>query len=140
MKSLFLSLIAIALFTGAYAQSYKFDGDWSGRISINGGSQSLLVRIKIDDGSVSQYFYDEDSETWSPVSPVLARYSVNKNNFMFYWMNNSTVWSETQTYMLSYVNDDKLYVVWSRQVNNIKDDDDNDAWSLQGAGYLIRRD
>ncbi|MCU7549844.1 hypothetical protein OCK74_12000 [Chitinophagaceae bacterium LB-8] len=139
MKHLFLSLLGFMLFTSLSAQSYKFNGDWSGKISVLGSNDDLWVRISIKDNYITQYFYDNDTNGWEPVAPIMARYGSNKNNFLYFWMNNSEVWSETQTYMLSYVNDEKLYVVWSRQVNNIKQDEDNNVWSLQGSGYLTRR-
>lgn len=139
MKRLLFVLLSCIFFTALHAQAYKFSGDWSGKISINDRNDPIWVRINIDGSKITQYFYDEDSRSWSPTSPVLARYDYNINNFMYFWMNNSTVWTETQTYMLSYVNDDKLYVVWSRQVNNIQQGSDYDVWSLQGSGYLTRR-
>lgn len=138
MKAILFSLVLLTLSLGAGAQTYKFAGDWYGKITTNSG-QSLWVRIKIDNNNITQYFYDDDDKQWNPVSPVLARYSSNKNNLLYYWMNNSAIWSETQTYALSYVSDDQIYVVWSRQVNNIKEDADNNVWSLQGTGYLARR-
>ena len=138
MKSILFSLVLFVLTNTSKSQTYKFNGDWFGTITETGG-QTLSVRLKIENNDVSQYFHDPDQDRWNPVSPVVARYNSNKNNFLYYWMNNSSVWSETQTYALSYVNDDKLYVVWSRQVNNIKENENNDVWSLQGSGYLTKR-
>lgn len=139
MKKMISIAMCIIAFKLSFSQSYKFDGDWSGKISIDGGSETTWVRIKIQSSSITQYFYDEQSSVWEPTYPSFAKYDYNKNNYIYFWMNNSAVWSETQTYMLSYVNSDKLYIVWSRQVNNIQTGD-YDAWSLQGTGYLTRRD
>lgn len=138
MKTFLFSLVLFAFTTNVNAQTSKFTGDWYGKITSNRGN-ALWVRLKIDYDNVTQYFYDDDDKQWNPVSPVVAKYTSNKNNLLYYWMNNSSVWSETQTYALSYVSDDKLNVVWTRQVNNIKEDEDNDVWSLQGSGYLTRR-
>lgn len=138
MKHVALFLFGFFTLICVHAQSYKFNGDWEGKITLTDQSSTLRVRIIISGEDVQQYFYDDEEGGWSPVKPVVSRYYSNKNNFLYYWMNNSSVWSETQTYMLSYVNEDKLYVVWARQVNNVKNEEDNDTWSLQGSGYLTQ--
>ncbi len=112
-------LILLIAATNANAQISKFIGDWSGKVIQKDGS-SLWVRIKITDNNVVQYFWDSDNSSWRVTSPTVARYSYNKNNLISYWLNDGGVWTETQTFMLSYVNDDKLYLVWSRQVDNNK--------------------
>jgi hypothetical protein len=55
---------------------------------------------------------------------------------VYTWINSGGVWTETQTFMLSYVNEDKYELVWSRQVLNFKDEGDNEAWFVQGSGTL----
>lgn len=131
-----LSLLLLAIAT-VNAQMYKFSGNWSGNITTSDG-EKLLVRIDIDNNDVTQYFYDSNKSNWRPVAPVVEQFDYNKNNFLYYWMNNSSVWSETQTYALSYVCEDQLHVVWLRQVNNTKQGNENETWSVQGTGYLTR--
>ena len=122
MKTLLMVFLSIAVATTLHAQISKFTGDWKGQVFKKDGS-SLWVRIKITEDNISQYFWDSDNNRWSIVSPSTARYSYNKNNLIFYWLNDGGVWTETQTFMLSYVNDGKLYIVWSRQVDNNKEYD-----------------
>lgn len=135
MKTLILIILLIVGAKSLDAQLYKFDGDWSGKITLTDGS-TMWARFVISDGNVTQYFWDSDNSRWYAPSAVLAKYSYNKNNLIFYWMNDGGVWTETQTFMLSSVSDDKLYVVWSRQVDNEKTSGDNNVWSLQGNGYF----
>jgi hypothetical protein len=135
MKTFALIFLLIVGAKSLDAQLYKFDGDWSGKITLTDGT-TMWVRIVVSDGTVTQYFWDSDNSRWYTPSAVLAKSSYDKNNLIFYWMNDGGIWTETQTFMLSSVSDDKLYVVWSRQVDNQETTGDNNVWSLQGDGYF----
>jgi len=137
LKTMFLVILFVFAVCSANAQLYKFTGTYSGTVTLKDGSRTK-IRLRITSDNVTQYFYNDDNDSWYPASSDISRYAYDKNNLIYYWINTGGVWTETQTFMLSYVNSRKLYLVWSRQVVNEKDDDDNDAWSLQGAGYLYQ--
>lgn len=136
MKKLYALVIFLFISYGVYAQS-KFDGDWRGSVTTKSGS-TLKIRIKISDDEVTQYFWNADASEWRATSPAITRKFAHKNNFEFSWMSSGGVWTETQTFMLSYVSGSNLSLVWSRQVVNEKDSGDNEAWAVQGEGSLSK--
>jgi hypothetical protein len=139
MKTFFITLHALMLTTIINAQSLKFNGDWTGSITIFEKGKTLNVRLVIDSNKVIQYFDDDHEDSWYTSKSPYNQCNYNSNNLLFYWMNNTKLLSETQTYSLSFVNNKKLYVSWTRQLNITgKEGSNNDTWSLQGSGYLVR--
>jgi hypothetical protein len=137
--------VAVLFFslTAARAQENtdaKFDGDWRGTIAISGDedeeTRNIKIRITIKGASATQYFFGEDG--WEPVEPAKISVTILRNNCVVMWLNEGGVWSETQTFSLSFRNAGELHLVWVRHVNNIQEGQDNDIWFLAGEGVLSR--
>lgn len=134
-KLVFISLLFSLISMHLQAQT-KFEGYWAGKLKTDGGDEILIV-LKITNGVAKRYSYDKDKEKLVPFNPLKETTISQRNNLCFTWMNQGGVWTETQTYLLSYLDDETLSIVWVRQVNNIKDDaDENDRWSVKAEGKL----
>lgn len=134
--SLLFLLATCALFADE-ATREQFNGDWVGTISLQGRDGTVSVKLSISSNGVTQFFKDKDG--WQSVDAERELYDVDRNNLVFVWINKGGVWSETQVYSLSFINNNTLDVQWLRHVNNYKNDGDNEAWNLHGSGQLTRQ-
>lgn len=139
MRKLFFlslfSLLLIATSVSLHAQS-KFEGYWAGTLKTADGDNIAII-LKITNGVAKEYNYDKDQKKLVAYEPDKEVTNWQRNNLCFTWMNQGGVWTETQTYMLSYLSGKKLSAIWIRQVNNIKDDEDeNSCWSVKAEGTL----
>lgn len=134
--SLVLVLGALIVLSGSLSAS-DYVGDWIGRIGVHGGDSELNVRLLIEGGTAIQFF-PRDGGGWRLVEPVNAQFTSHGNNAVFHWLNSGGIWTETQSYHLSLIDEDTIRVVWLRMVNNRAPDEDGDPWYLTGDGYLYR--
>ncbi|MDR1030086.1 MAG: caspase family protein [Treponema sp.] len=109
------------------AMREQFNGDWIGEDT----------RIQINGDRIVQYFMDEAGE-WYAVSPEKEYFLYDRNNLVYVWLNKGGVWSETQVFSLSVINADALSLVWQRHVNNIADNQQNEAWNVKEKQTLFR--
>ncbi|MDR1901799.1 MAG: caspase family protein [Treponema sp.] len=120
----------------------QFKGMWIGEITIRdengeaGGKAS--IKIDISNNKITQYFKDNNNN-WYMVTPATDNYEFDRNNIIYSWVNKGGVWSETQAYSLSIVNNKTLNIVWLRHVNNYREDSINNIWNLTGEGQLIKQ-
>ncbi len=132
--SLVLSLFCITLFS----QDADFSGTWIGTIQDNEGEDITYLAVEIDGTEVTQYYYDSDEELYKEYTFDVQEFFVHRNNALYFWMNQGGVWSETQSYHLSMINPNKIKMLWTRQVNNIEENGDNESWEVKGTGFLER--
>ena len=121
---------------GVVVHAQEWNGDWRGSIDVNERDVSFDVRIVIEGGGARQYFTDDDG--WRLTDPVHAQFSQHRNNAHFFWLNSGGIWTETQSYHLSMIDDETIEVIYVRHVNNRAPGDDGEPWSLTGVGYLMR--
>lgn len=131
-----------ALMPGAQAQPRgtppDFNGDWQGSIRIPGEESEFKIRIEISGNNARQSFSSGKDGGWREVVPTKSTYQINRNNAVLLWMNEGSVWSETQVFSLTYVNPNSLDLVWSRHVSNLREEGDNNTWHLFGVGTLTK--
>jgi hypothetical protein len=135
-----LFFILACIFTG-YADSAsrnQFNGVWVGEITLDDEGRSIDIRIDISGNKVVQYFGD-DEEGWEPTEPDEDYFMYNRNNLVYMWVNKGGVWSETQVYSLSFINEKTVNIVWLRHVNNYRIGGDNEDWHLTGEGQLTKQ-
>jgi hypothetical protein len=135
----------------------KFIGDWIGSIKLNFrdlyaddidindpdilDGKIVDLRINISANSIKQYFFNiealnneyPDDESfqnamWRLVKPEKEYYIYDGNNLIYGWLNIGGVWTENQTFNLSIIDNELLFLVWTRHVNNNFDDADNNVW------------
>jgi hypothetical protein len=117
-----------------FSQS-QFDGDWVGRVTTPDG-HDVDVRIVIT-GNVARQFFNDNGK-WSAVDPDRVSFVIDRNNAVMVWLNSGGAWSETQVFSMSLQNSNKLDVIWTRHVNNVRNGSDNETWNLLGSGTLRR--
>ena len=121
----------------------EFEGDWFGYIMNDKGDTSTYLKLRIeDDGGYFlpySYSYNSENGNWDERSFDHEDFNIVRNNAVYQWMNSGGTWSESQTYHLSRINSDQLEMLWIRQVNNIKDGD-NEVWFVRGSGKLKREE
>jgi hypothetical protein len=118
---------------GDIALRGEFNGTWIGSVIHNDDGYTMDVRLDITGGTVVQYFKN-DNGAWEPVVPDDDFFMWYRNNFVYVWINTGGVWTETQAYSLSFINNRTLDVVWLRHVNNYRDGSNNESWTLTGEG------
>ena len=116
----------------------QFIGNWIGSIAYDEGNRQMTVRIVVTKNSVTQYFQDGD-DSWYAADPDNSCFEFDRNNLVFAWLNKGGIWTETQVYSLSILNNRTANVVWIRHVNNYyRDEPVNDTWYLSGEGQLTK--
>lgn len=139
-------ICAIAFFSARAqhtANLKSFDGVWAGVLKDKNDKESLVV-VKILNGLASRYDYNDDTKKFEKSSFIKENSMVLGNNLSFTWMNKGGIWSENQTYMISYLKPNVLYCRLIRQVNNVSEDKNspgmNDEWSTYFEGALTHYD
>jgi hypothetical protein len=147
MKKFLTLVLCLSIIHLTNGQDYanneaRFEGEWFGLIYDDEGEQTNYLRLTVNyDGSYFipySYGYDSDTEEWYEREFIFEDFNVNRNNAQYTWMNYGGVWSETQTYFLSMVNNNEIEMIWVRQVNNEQENGNNEVWSVQGTGTLER--
>lgn len=130
----FILLLLTIITTYSSAQSRKFDGYWFGTIATSGDNEVEFI-LKIENNVAHQMTYSEDDGLQMY---ELAKESTQylRNNICYTWLNMGGAWTETQTFMLSYLNPEELQLLWIRQVNNFRDYEDNEEWFVTGRGIM----
>ena len=136
---LIVFLFALFLTTSSIAQKFDTDGYWAGVIPIKDDlyDEGFILMLYVQDGKARQvefryeedkfYFVDHDKEVHSNL----------RNNMSFTWMNEGGAWSETQSFMLSSIDNETMNVLWIRQVNN-EEDYSNTDWNVIREGTLVK--
>ena len=134
-KSLILLLLLIFINHVSFGQRQKFDGYWFGKLKTSDDREASVI-LKIENNTAHQMSYSEQEGL--QVSDRDKEYTQSlRNNLCYTWLNMGGVWSETQTFMLSYLNSEELQIIWIRQVNNIKEGtDENEEWYVIGRGTM----
>jgi hypothetical protein len=117
------------------ASRSDFNGTWVGSVIHDDDGYAMDIRIDISSGGVTQFFKESDG-TWRAAGGEDNFYLLDRNNLLYVWVNQGGVWTETQTYSLSFINSNTLDVVWSRHVNNYTVGSSNETWNLTGTGRL----
>ena len=137
MKNLFLSLLLLIPFT-LFAQDANFDGTWFGYIYDDDDEAVNYLLVEIEGDQVTQYSYDSENDTYNEYNFDVQEFHVHRNNALYFWMNMGGVWSETQSYHLSLLAPGKAKMLYTRQVNNIREEGENEAWETLGTGTLTK--
>ena len=136
-KSIVLGFVFVILSLGAVSHAAEFDGEWVGTIDLQGHDYEFQVMIVVQDGKAEQYF-ESDGNSWRLVNPQRSSFSEHRNNAHLVWLNSGGIWTETQSYHLSMINETTLEVLYTRHVNNRVTGEDGEPWSLVGSGTLTR--
>jgi hypothetical protein len=116
------------------ASRADFNGTWIGSVIHDDDGYVMDVRIDISSGGVTQFFSGDDG--WRVAGGEDSFYLLDRNNLFYVWVNQGGIWTETQTFSLSFINSNTLDVVWTRHVNNYAVGSSNDTWHLTGQGRL----
>ena len=68
----------------------------------------------------------------------MVAYNASRNNIAFFWINSGGVWTETQAFSMSLVEDGVMAVKCLRHVNNIKNEQESEEWGYFQEGYAYR--
>jgi len=136
MKSvLTLTLFLISVYLAA--QDPVFDGVWVGYMYDDNEEMINYLVIEIAGDSVTQLGFNSETEEYYVMEFDVQAFHADRNNALYYWLNQGGVWSETQSYHMSLVNENKANLIWTRQVNNIKEGD-NEVWDETAKGHMER--
>ena len=102
----------------------------------------IAMRIVIEEGQGEDYFCSNG--IWkSHGKKNYKLFSAARNNAILSWIDinesqdgNQILWTETQVFSLSHVNNGTLDLIWTRHVNNIRDENDDATWHISGQGTL----
>ena len=137
MKKILIALCAILTST-IFAQDIDVNGIWVGVVYDDNDEAIRTLLLEIEGDVVSEWGYNSDTEEYFPYSYKIQKFFRERNNAIYFWMNQGGVWSETQSYHISFLNENNAEIIWNRQVNNIKEGEDNDIWEMYGTGTLER--
>lgn len=136
-KPLILIVLLIFINQVSFGQRQKYDGYWLGELKTS-DDREVTVILKIENNIACQMQYTEQEGLQFSERDKEYTQSL-RNNLCYTWLNMGGVWSETQTFMLSFLNSEKLQILWARQVNNIKEDaDENEEWYVIGRGTMTK--
>ena len=126
---------------GEEAEWIRFVGDWRGEVEIIKEGLEFPIRaqarVVISENGASSYYCSNNSWISSSDGKEQDRFPVVRNNAVFIWMAKGGIWSETQIFSLSYVNEESLDLTWTRHVNNMREGD-NQTWYYFGQGTLTK--
>jgi hypothetical protein len=116
----------------------QFHGNWIGEMNVKEGNSAIKIRLVVTANKVTQFFQDDGS--WYEVKPNTSDFDFDRNNLVYVWVNKGGIWTETQAYSLSLVNNGTMNIVWSRHVNNYyKDEPEDDTWHIGGEGMIRKQ-
>jgi hypothetical protein len=126
------------LLVSGIVMAQDFRGDWRGTLDIEGRDSTVTARIVIAGGSARQYF-SNGSGGWRLVDPINATFTTFGNNATLSWINAGGIWTETQTYNMTLLDDDTVEVLHIRHVNNRHPGGDGDPWFYMARGVMTRQ-
>lgn len=130
MKTLII-IFVLFLSMGLQAQQKNLNGYWEGKLKQLDSGEEFTARILIEDNHA--YLINANYEDEKLPVSVSKGYGDQLN---FFWMNKSNVWTETQFYSLSYLDDNTLSVHFMRHVTNIKSETNSEDWGYTALGRL----
>lgn len=138
MKLRFLPfVVALLLPFGSLAQGVDFDGDWSGTVTVK-DQGALQMRFVIKDGKYTQYNHNDGEWSQAGTRPM-EYYREFSDIAMMGWIQSGGVWTENQSYSLTWVDSDTVQIVWTRHVTNRNPDEKGTSWNIVGEGTLKRQ-
>ncbi|MCB0497665.1 MAG: hypothetical protein KDC79_16090 [Cyclobacteriaceae bacterium] len=132
-------LVLIACIFGTpflYAQS--MEGEWHGKLLDENGEiiNYLNISIENSDGRLHaiRKKLNPKTDNWEPVAGDTQFVSAN-NNAILTQISKGDKWSESDVFLLSYISEKKISVIWVNQVNN-SGTPYNKVITKTGTGYL----
>jgi hypothetical protein len=132
--------------TDAGLPAPSFDGDWQGSVKwVAGALTNLQFRLRIVINADSALVYERKKNKWAEIADEdtgSVKYTVSKMRdvCVVTWLNQyaGAVWTEEQTYSLSYINPDKIRVVQLRHVSNRAEGKNGTSWFYVCVGILTK--
>jgi hypothetical protein len=138
MKKAVFTLLCLMACLFAQAQTRKFDGIWTGTLTTS-DNKSLSTTLYIEDNNVYSVTTDEEGERIKDMEKEVSWSKGYGEQLNFVWMNKGGVWTETQTYSLVWINDQKLSVYFFRHVSNLDEKTNNNTdWGYTASGFLYK--
>jgi len=138
MKKAAITFLFIALSMFAHAQNRDFDGLWIGNLATS-DNKSLNVTLYIEDNNVYSVTENDEGERIKDRDKEVGWSKGYGEQLNYVWMNKGGVWTETQTYSLVWINENKLSVYYFRHVSNLDETADvNTDWGYTGTGFLYK--
>jgi hypothetical protein len=138
MKKAAFTLLLVVCGLFVQAQTRDFDGIWTGTLTTS-DNKSLSVTLYIEDNNVYSVTEDEDGERIKDRDKEVSWSKGYGEQLNYVWMNKGGVWTETQTYSLVWINENKLSVYFFRHVSNLDDSGDkNTDWGYTATGSLYK--
>lgn len=137
MRIIRTTLMVLAILVGvtrAAGGANPFVGDWRGTMATEQRPVKVPVRVSVGENSATHYFCTDGK--WVTGGKKRLWFGWQNNNALLSWIDTGGLWTETQTFSLSYVNTDTVSLVWTRHVNNKKESTDNTTWHTFGGGTL----
>lgn len=130
--------------TNAVPPTISFDGDWRGNVkSVAGSETNVQFRVRIVINGDSAIAYDREKNRWTEIADQgigSVKYTVSKMRdlYVITWLNQYTegIWTEEQTYSLSYINPSKIRLVQLRHVSNRDEGKNGTSWFYVCVGVL----
>lgn len=131
-----ISLLLLSTFQ-VFSQARSFDGGWVGTLEKEDGD-TYSMTLYIEDNNVYTITRDSDGDIVKDLSNEVTLSKGYGQQLNFFWINSGGVWTETQMYSLSWINDDEISIYHMRHVTNESDDsyDDNEDWGYFATGTL----
>ncbi len=126
-----------------YDPSQKFDGVWKievEHVDLDYGDDTYVSYIEIKNGDIA-ILREGKTEYYKANSQFdVVEFNTTRNNLTFFWMNSGGVWTETQAFSMSLIEDGVMAVKCLRQVNNIKSEYESEEWGYFQEGYAYKLD
>jgi len=130
--------------TNAAPPAPSFDGDWRGTLrSVAGSDTNLQFRFRIVINGDAATVYERDKARWTEIadeSTGSVKYTVSKMRDLCVvtWLNQypEGVWTEEQTYSLSYIDPTRVRVIQLRHVTNRDEGKNGTSWFYVCVGIL----
>jgi hypothetical protein len=134
--------------TNAGASAPSFDGDWRGPVKwVAGGGEetNFQFKLRIVINGDTALAYSHNKKKWTEIaseSTGSVKYIVSKmhNICVVTWLNQDPggVWTEEQTYSMSYINPSKVKVLQLRHVSNREEGKNGTSWFYVCMGTLTK--
>ena len=130
--------------TNAGPTTPSFDGDWHGTVkSVAGSETNVQFRVRIVVKGDTALTYYREKNKWAEgayEATGSVKYTISKMRdlYVITWLNQYTegVWTEEQTYSLSYINPSKIRLVLLRHVCNRDEGKNGTSWFYVCVGIL----
>lgn len=130
--------------TNAAPPAPSFDGDWRGTLrSVAGSETNLQFRFRLVINGDTAIAYERNKARWSEIADetsgsVKTTVSKMRDMCVVTWLNQDPdgVWTEEQTYSLSYVDPTRVRVIQLRHVTNRDEGKNGTSWFYVCVGVL----